>query len=296
MTEIYRTAEAPSVAPAATEGPVATPGGPLSYIHWGPVFAGAVLAAAVFSVLMTFAATIGLAIASPSPTWRDTSVALAIVSGLWLLLVALGSYGLGGYLAGRVRSSWRTNEDEIEFRDGAHGLLVWALASVIGGLMFWMSATILASATTMSTANQRGTSTEPAFLAVEIDRLFRAEKRPDAADPEIRAEAGRILLSGVRRDPRPDDRAYLVRLVSARTGLAPAQADQRVAQVLAETREAARRTRASGVIIGFMTAASLALGAAAAWFAAGVGGHHRDQSIAPPMRWLWRRHAVTTVR
>jgi hypothetical protein len=153
----------------------------------------------------------------------------------------------------------------------------------------------LASATTTATANQRGTSTEPAFLAMEIDRLFRAEKRPDAVEPEVRAEAGRILLSGVRRDPRPDDRTYLVRLVSARTGLAPAEADKRVAQMLAETREAARRTRASGVIIGFMTAASLALGAAAAWFAGGIGGRHRDQSISPPLRWSWRRRAATGV-
>ncbi|MGH6769486.1 MAG: hypothetical protein ACRECO_10760 [Xanthobacteraceae bacterium] len=290
MTDVYRAPAAPTVAPAtAADGPVPTPGGPLSYIHWGPVFAGAVLAAAVFYVLMTFAAAVGLAVASPSPTWRDTSVGLAILSGVWLLVVALGSYGLGGYLAGRVRSSWSTGADEIEFRDGAHGLLVWALASVIGGVLIGASATLLASATTTSTANQRGTSTEPAYLAVELDRLFRSQKRTEPVEPEVRAEAGRILLSGIGRDVRPDDRTHLVRLVSARTGLAQPEADKRVAQVLAETRQAGRRTRASGIIIGFMTAASLALGAVAAWFAAGVGGRHRDQSISPPLRWDWRR-------
>jgi hypothetical protein len=41
-----------------------------------------------------------------------------------------------------------------------------------------------------------------------------------------------------------------------------------------------------------MMAASLALGAASAWFAAGVGGRHRDQAISPPMRWTWRRGPV----
>src|SRR5215467_15952264 len=88
------------------EGPVPTPGGPLSYIHWGPVFAGAIAAAAAFATLMTFGSGVGLSLASPSPTWRDTSIGLVLLSGVWILLVSLGSFALGGYLAGRVRSSW----------------------------------------------------------------------------------------------------------------------------------------------------------------------------------------------
>jgi hypothetical protein len=47
------------------------------------------------------------------------------------------------------------------------------------------------------------------------------------------------------------DRVYLVRLVSARTGLTEADADRRVTQVVENTRGAARRARASSVIIGF---------------------------------------------
>jgi hypothetical protein len=97
-------------------------------------------------------------------------------------------------------------------------------------------------------------------------------------------------MTGVgRRDIAPDDRTYLTRLVAARTGLAPPDAERRVADVLAKSRQAARRARATSVIIGFMTAASLAAGAAAAWFAAGIGGSHRDRAISPPLRWSWRR-------
>src|SRR5436190_2604495 len=95
----------PAADAGTVEGPVPTPGGPLSYIHWGPIVAGALAAAATSFVLMAFASAIGLAVASPSPTWRDASIALALLSGLWILLVALGSFALGGYLAGRVRSS-----------------------------------------------------------------------------------------------------------------------------------------------------------------------------------------------
>ena len=63
---------------SAAPGPLPTPGGPLSYIHWGPGIAGAIVAAATSFVLMGFASAVGLMVVSPSPTWRDTSVWLAI--------------------------------------------------------------------------------------------------------------------------------------------------------------------------------------------------------------------------
>jgi hypothetical protein len=277
---------------SSADGPVPTPGGPLSYIHWGPAIAGAVVAAAVFFTFMTFASALGLAVASPSPTWRDASIALALLSGVWILLVALGSFGLGGYLAGRVRSTWATNEDEREFRDGAHGLLVWALAVLLGTLLAWATATAISSVSAGTSSAQRASPGEPAFLSYELDRLFRSERRPDTVDPEARAEAARIILRGIgRQGLAQEDRVYLARLVSARTGLALADADRRVGQVVQDSRRAARRARASSVIIGFMTAASLAAGAAAAWFAACAGGQQRDRAISPPLRWSWRRAA-----
>ena len=271
-----------------TDGPVPTPGGPLSYIHWGPVIAGAIAAAATWLVLMTFAAAIGMITVSPSPTWRDTSVWLVLLSGLWLLLSSLASFALGGYLAGRVRSTWSTTPDEVEFRDGAHGLLVWALAVVLGAFLAWATATAVSAISAGTT--MQPTAGEPAFLSYELDRLFRSDRRPAQADPEARTEAARIMLTGVgRRDMTAEDRGYLTRLVAARTGLAPADADRRVGEVMAAARQAARRARATSVLLGFMIAASLAAGAAAAWFAAGAGGDHRDRAISPPLRWSWRR-------
>jgi hypothetical protein len=291
MSQAYETA--PGVPAASHDGAVPTPGGPLSYIHWGPVIAGAIVAAATSFVLMTFAGAVGLSIASPSPTWRDTSIGLAVLSGFWVLVTVVGSMALGGYLAGRVRSTWTTSADEIEFRDGVHGLLVWALAVVIGGLLAWGTASAITAVRSSIATADRPTTGEPAFLALELDRLFRSERRPERADPDARAEAGRIILTGIgRRDVTTDDRAQLVRLVAARTGLAQPEADRRVAQSLQEARQAARRIRASGVIVGFMAAASLAAGAAAAWAAAGIGGKHRDQAVSPPLRWEWRRRAA----
>src|SRR5580692_2583848 len=92
-----------------------------TYLHWTPILAGAVVAAALSFVLISFGSAIGLAVASPSSTWRDTSSALALLGGLWLLLTSLASFGLGGYMAGRLRTPWRASSaHEVEFRDGIH--------------------------------------------------------------------------------------------------------------------------------------------------------------------------------
>jgi hypothetical protein len=95
-----------------------------------------------------------------------------------------------------------------------------------------------------------------------------------------------MLMRGLGRNDLPaEDRAQLVRLTSAQTGLGQPEAQQRVVQVLADARAAASQARRSAVILGFSLAAALLAGAAAAWLAAGVGGKHRDTEFAPPMRW-----------
>ena len=105
------------------------------HLHWTPVIAGAIAAAALWFVLLSFGSSIGLAVASPSSSWRDTSWTLALLGGVWLLLTSLASFGLGGYLAGRLRPSWRSAPHEIEFRDEIHGLVVWGIASSLE--QFW---------------------------------------------------------------------------------------------------------------------------------------------------------------
>jgi hypothetical protein len=269
---------------------------PSSYISWGPTFAGGLVAAAVFFVLMSFAVAIGLAVSSVSPTWRDTSVGLVGLSGTWVVLTAIGSFALGGYIVGRIRSTWRANADEVHFRDGIHGLLVWSVAVIIGVGLTWASTATISESTSKTnlvgserTAASR-TASEPSFLTFEIDRLLWSQNRAQTPDPESRAEAGRILEKGLgRNDLAKDDHDRLVQLVAARTGLPAADADHRVGQVLSESRDAAAKARQSSVVIAFTLAAALAAAAAAAWGAAVIGGRHRDENVAPSMRFSWRR-------
>jgi len=252
------------------------------------VIAGAIAAAAMASVLHAFAVAIGLAVSSTSPTWRDASFALWALSGLYLIFVALVSYGCGGYLAGRVRSTWVTSKDETEFRDGAHGVLVWALATLLTAALAF-SAAAAATRLVAPGGGAAGASSSVGgenLIAYDLDRLFRSEQRPPSVDMAYtRAEAARILLtasghSGVAAD----DRAYLVRLTTASTASDASEAQMRVDTAIAHARDNIGRARRGGVVLAFTLGAAALLGAIVAWFAAGVGGGQRDAAVSAPLR------------
>src|SRR6195952_1697517 len=203
---------------------------PTRYATWTPIILGAVIATALSSILLAFGATIGLGVTSAAPTWRDASTALALLSGLYLIMQAVISFGVGGYIAGRTRTaSPASHVNEIEHRDGLHGLAAWALAVMLGA----MSAALISSAaltrSNSSLPAARSSAAEP-LLSYEIDRLFRPSRRAPNVDlASERAEAGRILLtSSSHSGMSADDRAYLVQLVGATTGLAGNEAERRV--------------------------------------------------------------------
>jgi hypothetical protein len=265
------------------------------YLQWGPIFAGAIAAAALALVLHAFAAAIGLAVSSTAPTWRDASIGLWLLSGLYLILAALASYGLGGYVAGRIRSRWEDalSADELEIRDGGHGLLVWALATLLTAAVAMAAAQSLTRLAAPS-GGQAGPATSVGgenIIAYDLDRLFRAaDRRPDTDLTYSRAEAARILLTAAGHSGLSDeDRAYLIRLVASRTGLSAPDAERRVNDVVARARDNIARARRSTVIIAFLAGAAALLGAAAAWFAACLGGRHRDTGVAPPLAWRFGR-------
>jgi hypothetical protein len=245
-------------------------------IEWSPVIAGAIAAAAVALVLHGFAVAIGLAVSSAAPTWRDTSFALVLLSGLFLLLAAVLSYGFGGYVAGRLRSRISLGDDDLSFSDGMHGLITWGVATLLTAFLALAIGT--ASSRLAAPAGNPATSVAGEnLIAFDIDRLFRGP-RPIQGDVNItRAEAARILLSASsHRGMLPEDRAHLVRLVAANTGLAPGEADRRVTEVSTAAKENIERARRTGAILAFIAAAAAAAGAAVSWFAAESAGRHRD--------------------
>src|SRR4051794_38922663 len=109
--------------------------GRTGFITWSSVVAGAASAAALSSILTAFGVAVGLSISSTSPTWRDASTALALLSGLYLVLQAVFAFGLGGYLTGRTCQGAAAAPAAVERTDGINGLLSWALAVLLGVLI-----------------------------------------------------------------------------------------------------------------------------------------------------------------
>lgn len=271
----------------------------LPYVQWGGIFAGAAIAAAVSFVLVTFGSAIGLAVAPISPSWRTPSLLLGGLSGLWVLVIAVGSMAAGGYVAGRMRSTWHvTHTDEVEFRDGVHGLVVWALAITLGAALSAAAAMALMAGAAVGGAADRSDAQSGSAMPVayETDRLFRTGPGVVTATPEMRDQAGRLLTASIT-EPRfgADDRAQLAGLVVAATRLTPEAAQARVNASLNAVRNKARAARRAAILLAFTTAASLLVGAAAAWQAACVGGRHRDNA-APPSMAAWRRVRAEVAR
>ena len=235
-------------------GHTAAPG----YLGWTPAIAGALIATALSAVLIAFGTASGLGVASSAPTWRDASVALWLLSGIYLILVSLVGFGLGGYLAGRLRTTMpAADAGDIEYRDGVHGLAAWAIAVVMTVLITALvgSATLarVPSAQTVPAAS----AAEP-MLSYELDRLFRPARRtPNAETAMERAEAGRVLLtSSSHSGVAAEDRAYLVQLVNGVTGLSGPDAERRIDNIIASAKTAIARSRRSAIIAAFSIAAS----------------------------------------
>ena len=209
-------------------------------------------------MLVAFGTAIGLGVASSAPTWRDASVALWLLSGFYLVLVSLVSFGLGGYVAGRIRTTMpAADAGDIEYRDGLHGLAAWAIAVVMTVLITALvgSATLARAPSTQTVP--AASAAEP-MLSYELDRLFRLARRtPNAETAMERAEAGRILLtSSSHSGVATEDRAYLVQLVNGVTGLSGPDAERRIDNIIASAKTAIARSRRSAIIAAFSIAAS----------------------------------------
>src|SRR6202034_1274624 len=102
-------------------------------ISWAAVTAGAVVSCALTLVLLAFGIGLGLSVVSPWSGAGVTATTFKIGTGLYLIVIAMLSSSIGGYIAGRLRSQWvGVHADEVYFRDTAHGFVAWALASVVG--------------------------------------------------------------------------------------------------------------------------------------------------------------------
>jgi len=102
-----------------------------SAVAWCAVFAGAVASAALSLILLLLGTGFGLTLISPWSNEGISSTSFGVSSIVGITLISLAASAMGGYLAGRLRTRWlNTPNDEVYFRDTAHGFLSWAVATL----------------------------------------------------------------------------------------------------------------------------------------------------------------------
>jgi hypothetical protein len=233
------------------------------------------------------------------------------VAAFWSIAVPILAFLIGGYLAGRLRSAWaEASPEERQFRDGMHGVLVWALSIVAGALLAFLAATAAANTGAQLTAG--ALSGRDAVVAPAIDTLFAASApaaapadtaRPGAPAPtaapvtgeraavpdgEARAAITRTLIAAAANGQvTPAQKRTLAQIVSERTGISQAEAEKRVDQAYADAVSALETARKATVLAGLVTATALLVGLLAAWFAAQNGGRHRDENLPARLIMAW---------
>ncbi len=272
-----------------------------SAVSWGAIIAGAVAASAITLVLSLVGSGIGLSLASPFSSGGSSLATFAIGGAIWLIIVQWASAGFGGYIAGRLRTKWTgVNRDEVFFRDTAHGILAWALATLIvaGALGSAVSSTIGAGVQATATLTAGATAAGAAAASSDagsnatsyfVDSLLRPANpgTPPAGSTgdDTAGQVSRILLtSAANGEMSAGDRTYLDQLVASRTGLSEADAKARVDAVLksvddakAAAAKAAETARQTSATIALFGALSLLIGGFIAGVGAAIGGRQRDE-------------------
>jgi len=303
-------AVSPATPVVATTDVIVTGNGSQSAVSWAAIFAGAVAAAALSLILVVLGSGLGLAMVSPWSGEGATATSVAISSIVFLIVIQWVSSGVGGYMAGRLRTKWSgLRGDEVFFRDTAHGFMAWALATLlIAGLMSSAITAAVGTATKAATevtagAVQGGVQAAANTAGVPeasntyfVDRLFRPTAPAQAtsgmttspaglAVTDSKAEASAILAKAAVTGQLPAaDKAYMVQMVASQTGMSEADATRRIDEVLAEieaaktqAKQAADETREAGVKISLLMFLALLIGAFIGSAAGALGGQQRDE-------------------
>jgi len=273
--------------------------GSRSAVSWAAILAGALAACATSLLLGLLGAGLGFSSISAWSELSASGTALGVGAVVWLIVMQWLSSGVGGYLAGRLRTKWlRVHSHEVFFKDTAHGFLTWALATLLSAFLIGSVATsaitgVASTATSVVSSASEGamagaTANADGLSSYFVDMLYRRDvtQTPGTgqAPADTRAEAGRILLTSIGSgEISPADKAYLASLISANAGIAQADAEKRIDDVLAQAnaaaekvKQAADEARKAAARMSFFFFFSLLIGAFIASVAAAYGGSERD--------------------
>jgi hypothetical protein len=288
-----------------------------SAASWPAIIAGAFVAASVSLVLLALGSGLGFASISPWPSHGVSGTTFAVTAAIWLIVMQWVSSAFGGYITGRLRTRWvGTHTHEVFFRDTAHGLVTWAVATVVvaatlatsvfsaieGGAHAVSSgvsgvAQGAAQGVSMSqgmspgAAMGQGAAQSNSYMAnaYGVDKLFRSTDSAAGgrASGDPRMEVSHIVANAWSTGSVTDsDRSYLAELVANRTGLSAADAEKRVDEFVAGTLDAETKAKAAAdtarkaaAQAAIYTALAMLVGAFIASVSAALGGRLRDEHL-----------------
>ncbi len=254
---------------------------------WGLAFAGAFAATAVTFFLLTIGAGFGLLLVNPV-THSGPSIPTFLTGGaIYFFAAQAFGFAVGGHLAGRLLGPILETRTQEDFRAGAHGLTVWAIAVVASLVLIALAGmTAVQSggiATLYGTGAFKSQSATPANYLV--DKLYRPAG--GAASEGARQEAGRILSASFVRGVAltEDDRSRLIALVVRNAGVSRDEAVGRVDTMQRDTRatveRAANAARKAASYASLWTGFSLLFGLIVAIFAAVSARIEDDREMGP---------------
>jgi hypothetical protein len=267
-----------------------------SAASWPSIIAGAFVAASATLILASLGSGLGFASLSPWTNHGVSPTTFAATTAIWVILTQWISAGLGGYIAGRLRTRWiGTHTHEVFFRDTAHGLITWAVATILvaivaaSSLVSGASSLVSGVGATGRAASDVLSAGTQGVSAYGIDKLFRSpgSSPAGAAATDARMEATHIIANALATGTVPDaDRAYLVDQVAALTGVSQTEAKARVDNFISAAMEAQAKLKAdadaarkAAAQASIYLALSMLVGAFIASVAAALGGRIRDEHI-----------------
>src|ERR1700692_4452137 len=186
-----------AIQPGADTGEASVAG-----LSWAAVAAGAIVSCALTLVLLAFGVGLGLSVVSPWTGSGVSATTFKIGTGLYLIVIAMLSSSIGGYLAGRLRTGWGgVHRDEVYFRDTAHGFVAWALASVLGAVLLASPAGSLISGGASGVTEGATAATRSGPWEGYVDMLLRSDPPASQAASngnESRGEMLRLFTSSFR--------------------------------------------------------------------------------------------------
>ena len=268
---------------------VALPSDRTTNFDWGAIIGGALIASALSFVLFSFGSAAGLASTSPYSWNNPSATTLTIIGVAWFSVVMMGSFLVGGYFAGRYRraASVSISVDERRSRDGAHGLLMWAVSLLLGlGMAYCVAALTARNVATAAGGIAARAAPTASYDAVNplIDRMLRpvtTDAQATVGNQNPQAEISRVISTSTltRGEISPQDRDYVASIVAREARISQDEARKRVDTTVENAKEVTNKARKVTASLAFLIGALSILAAGAAYWAATAGGREREENV-----------------